>query len=120
MPDLAPDDMDRQIEHVLGDLLIGYSAKIVLLRANLVGIAQRDAEQPLSPWLNRDDVLARGKYDTAQRHHVFLPDRLPDHRKGLSADFTVGGYIIGSIPVSIVDLLLRHEKVDVYRVRACD
>jgi hypothetical protein len=32
MPDLAPDDMDRQIEHVVGDLLIGYIAEILLFR----------------------------------------------------------------------------------------
>jgi len=43
---------------------VRYIAERVFLLANLVGIAARHSEQTFAARLDRDDMLARRKYDT--------------------------------------------------------
>jgi hypothetical protein len=45
---------------------------------------------------------------------------LADHRKGLLGDWLVGGDIIRGVEEALVDLLARHETVDLDHVGALD
>src|SRR6185312_6504881 len=120
MPSLSLDDMDRQIEHVLGYLLITYIGEITVLTADFVGIAQRHAHHTLSAWLYREYVFPRCEHDATEGNHDFLLDGLTNHGEGLSADFAVGGDVVRNVPIELVDLASRHELVDLYRVGASE
>ena len=47
-------------------------------------------------------------------------DRFTDHREGLSPGITIGRDIIGNGPIHLVDLVLRHELVDLDSMRSMD
>ncbi len=49
---------------------------------------------------------------------VFLLHRLADDGKGLGADLVVGRDVIGFVEIDFVDLVARHEALDVDGVRA--
>ena len=90
-------DVRGQLEHVLGNLLIGNIVEIVCLVANLVKVAQRDAKQSLATRLKRHDVLAGREHDLADCNHTFFADSLPDHGERLLADFSVRYDVIGAV-----------------------
>jgi hypothetical protein len=57
--------MFREIEHVLRDLYVLDIVKIFRSVADLVGVAQQHAHQPLVAGFQRDDMLAVGQHDAA-------------------------------------------------------
>jgi hypothetical protein len=60
-------------------------------------------------------MLARCKYHPSERHHAFLADCLSDHGERLLSDFPIRDDVVGAVQVQLVDLLLRHELVDLNR-----
>ena len=92
---------------------MGVFSSAMSLRPHLVGIAQRDAEQALVARLEHDDVLARGEHDTRERHHALLANHLPDDGERLLSDLAVGHDVVGVVEVELVDLVARHELVNV-------
>src|SRR5262249_35207411 len=90
MPRFGLDDMRRELQHILRDLFVLDLVEILVLLADLVGVAQRDPEQAFAARLECDDVFARGENDSPERHHAFLADRLADDRERLLADLAVG------------------------------
>ena len=113
-------DMLREIEHVLGDFLVGNIVEIFRLLAHFVGIAQRHAHHALAARLQRDDVLARGEHHLADRDHALLADGFADHGERLLPDFPVRHDEVGIVEVELVDLLARHELVDIDHPLALD
>ena len=120
MPCLGLDDMDCQIEHIPGNLLVGNFIEVIRFLAYLVGIAQRDAQHTLAARLDRDHMFPRRGYDAAKGNHASSLDRSTDYREGLPADLALRGDIVGNLPMELVDLAPRHELVDPDRVRAAD
>jgi hypothetical protein len=112
--------MDCQIEHILGNSFIRNIIELICFLADLVGIAEGDAQHALAARFDRDHVFPRCEHDMAERDHAFLPDRLTDHGEGLPADLPVGGDVVRNVPIKFVDLTPRHELVDLDRVRASD
>ena len=47
--------------------------------------------------LQRDDVLAVGQDDAADRDLVHFADGLPDHREGVMADLAIRTQVVGRI-----------------------
>ena len=103
-----------------GILVVGNFVEILAGVAHLVGIAQRRAEQAVLPRLQRDDALALGEHDAAERDHVLAAHRFADHGERLAADLIVRRDVIGAVVVALVDLRARHEAVDVDGVVALD
>ena len=58
--------------HVLGYFRALDVVEVVGLIAQLIGVAQRGAEQALAEWLDGDDVLAIGQHDLGQRDAVLI------------------------------------------------
>ena len=56
------------------------------------------------------------KHHAADRDLVHAADGLADHREGVMADLAVGHEIIGADQITVVDVGLRHELVDLDRV----
>src|ERR1700730_10537510 len=113
-------DMRGELEHILGDLLIGNVVEIVGFVPYLIGISQHDAEQSLAAGFKGNNVLARREHDLSNRHHALLADGFPDDSECLLTDLSVRGNVIGIVQVQFVDLLPRHELVDVDRALALD
>ena len=80
------DDMGRQVEHVLGDLLVLDLIEIVLFVSYLVRIAQRHAHHSLAARFQRNHVLARGEDHLPERHHSFLANGLANDCESLLTD----------------------------------
>src|SRR3979411_1685924 len=120
MSGLGLDDTDRQIEHVLGALCIRDFIEIICCLADLIRIAERNAQHALAARFDRDHMFPRREDDMTERYHVLLLDRLTDHGEGLLADLTVGSDVVWNVPIEFVDLTLRHELVDLDGVRASD
>ena len=117
---LGLDDVGCEFKHVFRDLFILDVVEEVGLLAYLVGITQRQAEQALAAGFERDDVLARGEGDLAERDRAFLADRLADHCEGLLADFAVRHHVVRAVEVDLIDLFPRHELVDLDHPLALD
>ena len=101
-----------------GDLLVGNIVEIFVFLPHLVGIAQRHAEHALAARFERDDVLARREHHLADRDHSLLADGLADHGERLLADLAIRHDVVRVVEIELVDLLARHELVDLDR-RAC-
>jgi hypothetical protein len=54
----------------------------------------------------------------ADGNHAFLSDRLANYGEALPANFAVGGDIVGNVPIKFVDLVSRHELIDLDCMRA--
>ena len=63
VPRLRFHDMRAELEHILGDLLIGNVVEIIGFLPYLIRISQRDAEQSLAAGFKGNDVLARREHD---------------------------------------------------------
>src|SRR5467141_684276 len=113
-------DMGSQIEHVLGDSFIWNIIEIICFLANLVGIAQRDAQHTLAARSDRNHMFPRRENDVTKGHHAFLLDCFTNHRESLPADLALGGDIVRSVPIELIDLVPGHELIDLDRVRAPD
>ena len=120
MGGLAVQDMAGELDHVFGDLRALDVLEIVFLVAQFVGVAQRGAEQALAERLDRHDVLAVGEHDPRQRDAVLVLHGIADHGKGLDGRLAVGRDVIGMVEIALVDLVPRHEAVDVDGVVALD
>ena len=65
-------------------------------------------------------MLARGEHHLADRDHSLLADRFADHRERLLPDLAIRHDVIGIVEIELVDLLARHELVDLDRALALD
>ena len=88
--------------------------------AHLSGVTQRGSEKPFAIRFDRDHAFALGEDEPPERHHVFVAHRLPDDRVRFLGDRRIGRDVIRSIKVSLVDLLPRHESVDLDDMGAFD
>src|SRR6266481_2816912 len=118
MPGLGRDDVGRDLQHVLGNFFVPDIVEVLVLLSNLIRESQREPEQAFAARLDLDDVHARGENDSAERHHAFLADRVADDREGLLADLPIGHHVVWVVQIEVVDLLPRHELVDLDRARA--
>jgi hypothetical protein len=117
---LGLNDVRRQLQHVLRNLLVRNVVEVLGLLSHLVRISQRYAKEPLVARLQRDHVLARREDDPAECNHALLADCLADDRERLLADLAVRHEIVRAVEVQFVDLLLRYELVDLDRPLALD
>ena len=65
-------------------------------------------------------MLAVGEHDAGQRHPALVLHGVADDGEGLLAALAVRHDVVGPLVVALVDLLLRHELVDVDGVRALE
>src|SRR5215469_128133 len=72
-----------EIEHLLGQLQLGDALEVLCLIANLIRVAQRQAQQAAVLWFERDDVLPASQHDPAECHHVHLANGVTDDGKGI-------------------------------------
>jgi hypothetical protein len=89
------DDVRCKIEHILGDSLARDIIEIVAFVTDLIGIAQRHAQDPLAARLQRNRVLSRCEYDAADSNHAFLFEAIPDDGEGLCASISIRHDVIG-------------------------
>src|SRR6195256_4820993 len=97
MAGLGFHDMDCQIEHVLWDFLIRDFVEIMCCVANLIRIAERNAQHALAARFDRDHMFPRREDDMTERYHVLLLDRPPDHGEGLLADLAIGSDVVWNV-----------------------
>src|SRR6516165_8789252 len=109
---LGVHDVDRQVQHVLWDLLVVDGVEILLRLADLVGIPQRHTDHAVVSRFERNDMFTRCEDDLAECNHPFLADGLADHRKGLLPDFAIWNDEVRVAQVEFVDLRLRDELVN--------
>ncbi len=109
---LLVDDVPCEVEHVLGDFDVLDLVEVLLLGADLVGVAQQRTDETLLQRLERDNVLAVGENHAADRHLVHLADGLADYREGVVADLAVWTQIVGADQVARIDLGSVHELID--------
>ena len=57
-------------------------------------------------------MLPVGQNHPRQRDHALFLDRLPNYSKGLARDLAFRGEIVGPDVIELVDLVSRHESVD--------
>ena len=112
LPSLGVHDVDREVDHVLWNLLVVDSIEVLLGLADLVGIPQRHADHALVARLEHNDMFAGGEDDLAECHHPFLADRLSDHRERLLSDFAIWNDVVWIAQVEFVDLSLRDELIN--------
>ena len=101
-----------EVERVFGNFDILDLVEVLLLGADLVGVAQQRTDEPLLQRLERDDVLAVGENHAADRDLVHLPDGLPDHREGVVTDLAVGTQVVRTDQIARVDVGRVDELVD--------
>src|SRR6266850_484592 len=65
-------------------------------------------------------MLACRQYDATQCDHSLFLDRVPDHNVGLPADLAIWDDVIRNVQVEVVDLISRHEPINLDRVPAFD
>ena len=65
-------------------------------------------------------MLARGEHDAPERDHACVFDRVPDYGVGLGAGLAVRDDVIRIGEIELVDLLARHELVDLDHALALD
>src|SRR5258708_33252757 len=100
--------------------LIWQVTEVLSLVADLVGIAERYAQQALTMGLDRDDMLSCGKYHPSERDHAFFFYCLSNHHVRLSANLPIRGYVVRMVQIEIVDIIPRDELLDIDRVAAFD
>src|SRR5262245_23323441 len=116
------------VEDVLGELdglarqpLRLDAGEIRLGLAQLIGIAQRCCQHALVHRLDRNDVLAVRHHDTGERHAALVLHGVANNRESLFAHLLAGRReIVRLLQIALIDFVLRHEAVDVDRVRALD
>src|SRR5437868_2595704 len=112
--------MACELDHVLCYFRASDAVEIILLVAQLVGIAQGGAKQAIAERLDRNDMFAVGQDDAGQRHPIAILHGVADHGKGVDAGLAVRGDVIGVVEVALVDLVPWHKTVDVDGVVALD
>src|SRR3954454_17599730 len=120
MGGLGLEDMAGELNHVLGDLRALDVVEELVLVAQFVREAQRGAEQALAERLDRDDVLAIGEYDLGERDAILVLHGVADHGESIDRGLAVGRDIVGMVEIALVDLVARHETLDVDGVVALD
>ena len=58
-------------------------------------------------------MLAVCENNPSKGHPAFVLHRIADHREGFLTAFVVGNDIVGAFVIALVDLLVRHELIDV-------
>ena len=109
----AFDDVRRQIEHVLWYFFVGDVVEIFSFFTNLVGVAQRHAEQPFSEL--RHDVLAGREHHLSNRDHALLANCFADNGERLLPNFAIRHDVIRAIEIK---LLLDRRVYEVARTIA--
>ncbi len=120
MRGLGVQDVAGELDHVLADLRALDIVEKFALVTQLIRKAQGRAEQALTERLDGDDVLAIGQHDSRQRDAVLVLHGVADHSEGIDRRLAVRRDVIGMVEIALVDLLARHEAVDVDRVVALD
>src|SRR5215218_4267035 len=108
----------RRREHLWRNSQLRYVAEVLLGLADLRGVAQRGAEQPLVIGLERDDALALRQHQPPERHHPLAAHGFTNEREGLLSDRLAGRDVIRGVEETLVDLRARHKAVDLDRVGA--
>jgi hypothetical protein len=72
--------------------------------------------------LKHNDTFVLGYNHAAERHHVLAAHHLADDRKSILAHVVVGYDVVGTVEVPLINLVARHKRIDVDRVRSlnCD
>ena len=112
------DDVSSKIKHLLGQLQLGDVLKVRGLISNFIREAQRQAQQAAVLWFERDDVLAACEHDPAECHHVHFANGVTDNSKGILSDLTIRRDVVRRINITLVDLALWNELIDVDGPRA--
>jgi hypothetical protein len=112
--------MLSEFKHLFRDFHILNFFEVICCVADLVEVSQRCAEQSLFKRLKSDHALAFCDDDAAERDHVFATHRFADHRECVLPDLIRRHYVVRRVEVTLVDLSVRHELVDLNRVRALD
>ncbi len=99
---------------------LAISLKNVLFIPHFVIVTQRGAEQTLPPRLYGQDVLPIREHDAGKRNAALVLHRISDDRERVAANLSVRNDVVGSLVVSLVDLPLGDELVDIDRVGALD
>src|SRR5947209_13947137 len=89
--------MACELDHVLCYFRASDAVEIILLVAQLVGIAQGGAKQAIAERLDRDDMFAVGQDDAGQRHAIAVLHGVADHGKGIDAGLAVRRDVIGMV-----------------------
>src|SRR4051794_30617661 len=112
--------MLSQLEHLGVNLQVLHVSEILPRIPDLVGIAQRSAQEPLLPGLNHDDALPFRQHDTTKGRHALVTHGFAHYREGVLPRLIVRRDIIRTVEIALVYLLARNEGVDLYRVAAFD
>jgi hypothetical protein len=97
----------------------GISPKYVR-RVHFVAIVQADCHDPLVARLQHHQALAPKQHDASKAYLLLGPHGVADDGKGFLTHAIGGRQVIGRIEIELVDLLARHEALDVDRVIALD
>lgn len=83
-------------------------------------MAQRRAHQAFAPRLKHHDVFVLGEDNPSQRDHLLVAHGFADYGESFLADLVVWRDVIGTVKVSLIDLIARHEFVDFNRLATID
>jgi hypothetical protein len=118
MAGLGLDNIDCEVQHILGNFLIRNIIEIISFSPDLIRVAERQTHHALATRFQRDHVFPRRENDTTERNHTLFSDCFTYDSEGLTADGTLGGDEIGKIQIKFVDLVPRHELLNLDGVRA--
>src|SRR5215467_3111353 len=116
------DDVRGKLKHVLRHAHARDGVEIVLLVADFVGVAKRDAQNAFPARLERGDMFTRGQHHAPQSDHPLLLDGIADHSESLHPNVSIGNDVIRIRVVEFVDFLARDKLIDLDHVFAfeCD
>jgi hypothetical protein len=97
----------------------GISPKYVR-RVHFVAIVQADCHDPLVARLQHHQALAPKQHDASKAYLLLGPHGVADDGKGFLADAIGRREVIGRIEIELIDLLARHEALDVDGMIALD
>ena len=117
---LGLDDVPGEIPHLGRQLKLGDVLEVGVLPPHLVGIAQDRGEQSLAERLEQDHALAAGEDHAGNARLALVAHGVADDGESLLGDLVVRGDVVGRLEIALVDLLARHEALDVDRVGALD
>ena len=107
------DDVLGEIEHLLGQLGVGDLVEIAGRRVHLVGVVQAGGDDALVARLQHQDALAPEQHDAREAHHFLGAHGIADDGERFLADAVGGREIVGRVEIQLVDLVARHEALDI-------
>ena len=117
---LGLEDVLGKLEHLACHLDVLDVVEKIVGFTHFIGVVQRGAEQSLAGRFQRDDPLALGHDDPAERDHSLALHGVANDRECLLPHQIVGGDVIGRVVEAFIDLRRRYEAVDLDRVIAFD